>query len=645
MSTRGSSNSNSNSNSNSCKHEFTKGDAIEVLRNADDGDIPVWFPATVIDSPPTSGTLHVKFTTLYMDQRGDRKRKRKKVRDYVTVTKGNTRPVPPPEPHRRFVIGEEVEAFHEKGWRRGKVKDVLEDFKYRVIIGGVLQVVVEKSRVRVCRDWKQDDGSWLPSPLDQHQEKSSQSDSQSKKVTKLRIICSPRNTSRTAAFHKGTLVEVKSDKVGYDGSWYTAFIVEPLRNSKFAVEYQTLKTSDRTVPLKEEADASRVRPIPPRIERCDRFVELETVDAWYNEGWWVGTVTEILDQFQYLVYFSTTNEITRFRHSDLRPHQEWIDLEWFTTSDPKALKLRPKYGRKTTIFSEGTRIEVKSDEEGYHGSWYVATVVGSVGKGQLLVQYDTLTTDDGLQPLVEMAHASNVRPLPVIINRMDRFKMLEEVDAWYNDGWWVGLVSKVLAGLKYAVYFWTTNEEYEFEHSKLRPHQELINQKWVASFLRPKLAVKPRLEKVKIQTDGRTLMAGVLRGLKVEIAHGEKGYVTTWYPAVILGSVHNGKYLVEYRTLKTDKGRELVKEEVDVLCIRPCPTIIQRAHQFQTNDGVDAWDVIGWRCGRIYGTVKESKYAVYFRATDTVAEFQHADLRPSQDFIDGTWFVAATGIR
>ncbi|KAJ9546367.1 hypothetical protein OSB04_018910 [Centaurea solstitialis] len=615
-----------------CNHHFTKGDHIEILRNA---DVPAWFPATVIDSPPPDGPLHVKFTTLYMERDG-RRRKRKKLKDYVSLTEGNitVRPVPPPDPHRRFAIGEEVEAFHDKGWRRGKVKEVIneEDSKYEVVIDGVKQVVVvEKCRVRVYN------GSSVSSPLAQQQEKSPRLESQSKKVTKLRIICSPR-ASRTSIFHKGTLVEVKSDKERYNGSWYTALIVESLQNSKFTVEYQTLKTSDGTRLLKEEADPSCIRPIPPRIERCDRFLELEMVDAWYNGGWWVGTVSEVLDQYQYLVYLSTTNEIMRFTHSDLRPHQEWIDLEWFTTLDPKALKLRPKYGRKTPTFSEGTRVEVRSDEEGYHGSWYVATVVGSVGNGKLLVQYDTLTTDDGLQPLVEMAHASNLRPLPPIINRIDRFKNLEEVDAWYNDGWWVGLVSKVLDGLKYVVYFWTTNEESEFKHSKLRPHQELINQKWVASFLRPKMAAKPSLEKVKIQMGGRTLMAGVLRGLKVEIAHGENGYLTTWYPAVILGPLHNGKYLVEYRTvLRREKGRELVKEEVDVLCIRPCPPIIQRADRFQPNDGVDAWDVIGWRCGQIYKTVKDSTYTVYFRATDTVTEFQHADLRPHQDFIDGTW--------
>jgi hypothetical protein len=61
---------------------------------------------------------------------------------------------------------------------------------------------------------------------------------------------------------------------------------------------------------------------------------------------------------------------------------------------------------------------------------------------------------------------------------VDRFNQLEEVDALYNDGWWVGIVSKVL-GKKYMVYFRGTNEELEFNHDDLRLHHEWINGKWI----------------------------------------------------------------------------------------------------------------------------------------------------------------------
>lgn len=146
----------------SCNHDFKKGDEIEVLRKTDDGDVPVWFPATAMNSPSPEGTLHVKFTTLYMERYSkDGRRKRKKIRDYVNVIDGVRRPVTQAEPHRSFAVGEEVETFHENGWRRGEVKEVLENSMYKVVIGGAVEVVVEKSRVRVYRD-----RSSFPSTLD-----------------------------------------------------------------------------------------------------------------------------------------------------------------------------------------------------------------------------------------------------------------------------------------------------------------------------------------------------------------------------------------------------------------------------------------------------------------------------------------------
>jgi hypothetical protein len=133
-------------------------------------------------------------------------------------------------------------------------------------------------------------------------------------------------------FNLGTKVEVRSDEEGFRGSWYTAIILELIGNDKFFVEYQTLKTEDETELLKEEADVSDIRPCPPDIEHLYRFAVLEKVDVWYNEGWWVGHVSKVLDDLRYRVYFETTNEVMEFEHSDLRPHQEWIDGNWVAAS-------------------------------------------------------------------------------------------------------------------------------------------------------------------------------------------------------------------------------------------------------------------------------------------------------------------------
>ena len=42
-------------------------------------------------------------------------------------------------------------------------------------------------------------------------------------------------------------------------------------------------------------------------------------------------------------------------------------------------------------------VEVKSDEEGFQGSWYEATMLGSLGNAKLLVEYLTLTTHESRQ--------------------------------------------------------------------------------------------------------------------------------------------------------------------------------------------------------------------------------------------------------
>ncbi|XP_050890139.1 protein AGENET DOMAIN (AGD)-CONTAINING P1-like [Lathyrus oleraceus] len=47
------------------------------------------------------------------------------------------------------------------------------------------------------------------------------------------------------------------------------------------------------------------------------------------------------------------------------------------------------------------------------------------------------------------------RPTDVV----DEFKILDKMGAYYKDGWWVGVVSKVLGDSKYIIYFINSNEE------------------------------------------------------------------------------------------------------------------------------------------------------------------------------------------
>ncbi|KAA8531187.1 hypothetical protein F0562_005899 [Nyssa sinensis] len=630
------------------ERHFNKGDKVEVTRD-DDRSNGFWLPATVLRSSPAKhkDKIYVAFETVTSDNN-----KTKRLREYVNVA--NVRPTPPLELHRYFKVGDHIDAYHKNGWRKGTVVDILENSRYLVAInGGSEENEVEQRSLRAHRDWN--DGSWVP-PLEQ-QNKPSELEMKSR-VVKVRIKYSGRASG--AKFSKGTMVEVKSDEEGYRGSWYTARIVGSVGNDMFLVEYLTLKTDDETEPLREKADASCIRPCPPEIPRVDSFEQLEEVDAWYNDGWWVGHISKVLDGLKcdmiisaqvfasmYLIY-----AIYKLQTIHLPRRSPNFDFPQRRSSEVKLksreVKFKIKYSGRTSEakFNKGTMVEVKSDEEGYQGSWYTAVIVGSIGNKKFLVEYQTLKTGDESRPLREQTDASCFRPCPPETHRADRFKLLEEVDAWYNDGWWVGLISKVFDGLNYAVYFWNTNEKLEFEHFNLRPHQEWIDGKWVVSFRRgwSELPFKSRLGKLKINFHGKTTEAMFSNGTKVEVKSDEEDYRGFWYPAVIISPTGNGKYLVEFLTLKTDDEIELLTVEADALCIRPCPPVVQRVDRYKPLEEVDAWYNYGWWVGQVY-KAEGSKHEVYLKTTNEVLEFQHSNLRPHQDWnwIDGKWVIAAKG--
>lgn len=140
------------------------------------------------------------------------------------------------------------------------------------------------------------------------------------------------DTSSKAYFHRGMKVEIRIDEDGYQGSQYTAVILDSTGEDKYLVEYQTLKTDDESELLKEEVRATHVRPCPPADQKVYGFSRFEAVDAWYNEGWWMGHVSKILKGSNYQVYFRSSNEVMVFKHGDLRPHQEWIGGQWIPLS-------------------------------------------------------------------------------------------------------------------------------------------------------------------------------------------------------------------------------------------------------------------------------------------------------------------------
>jgi Agenet domain len=133
-------------------------------------------------------------------------------------------------------------------------------------------------------------------------------------------------------------------------------------------------------------------------------------------------------------------------------------------------------------FPNGMLVEVSSDEEGFRGAWFVATIIRPVGTA-FCVQYHNLKTDDETALLQETVDPVHIRPVPPEACWPNSFRLLEEVDAYCNDGWWAGVVSKVLGKNRCVVYFRQWKEEMEFKHDELRPHFDWVGGRWIRASL------------------------------------------------------------------------------------------------------------------------------------------------------------------
>lgn len=144
--------------------------------------------------------------------------------------------------------------------------------------------------------------------------------------------------------------------------------------------------------------------------------------------------------------------------------------------------VRPKKAIEKQEFSLGTLVEVSSEEEGFEDSWFLAKLIEYKGNGKCLVEYDKLKAEDGKEPLREEVNVSQIRPQPLERVIVSPFERHDKVNALYNDGWWVGVIKKVLAKSSYLVHFEKSQEVLKFHHSQLRLHQEWIDGKWITSF-------------------------------------------------------------------------------------------------------------------------------------------------------------------
>uniref|UniRef100_A0A2P2L4I5 Uncharacterized protein LOC105137022 isoform X3 n=1 Tax=Rhizophora mucronata TaxID=61149 RepID=A0A2P2L4I5_RHIMU len=160
------------------------------------------------------------------------------------------------------------------------------------------------------------------------------------------------------------------------------------------------------------------------------------------------------------------------------------------SDDLKGLQNQQKLNQRLEAlqFSGGEEVEVSSNEDGFGGAWYAATIVHLPPKSALkkkrpkaVVQYKTLITDDGSAHLIESVDPALIRPTPPPTNTEDlkAFEVNDAVDANYRDGWWTGTVAKVLEDSRFRVYFDNPPDVLDFDGKDLRPHFDWIDGKWV----------------------------------------------------------------------------------------------------------------------------------------------------------------------
>ncbi|CAL5433517.1 unnamed protein product [Camellia sinensis] len=298
--------------------------------------------------------------------------------------------------------------------------------------------------------------------------------------------------------------------------------------------------------------------------------------------------------------------------------------------------------RKQQLFPKGSLVEIGSDEEGFKGAWYVATILdtpsssyrssspSSKKKNDLFfVEYQSLLDDDGSTPLREHVKPDFVRPLPPPPSSesdlVPSFELYDVVDASYRDGWWTGVITLVLNNSRFIVTFQNPPDEIEFGVSELRVHREWVDGKWV-------LPEKQRTTGLKFSA-----------GKRVEVSFDKEDYRDFWFPATVLEDLGNDSFVVEYWSLGNGSEAELQKATVDLLHIRPSPPDL-KGRNFVLLEKVDAFYNSGWKSGVITKELADRRYIVYFKHTNKDMELNQSDLRPHMEWIDGKWIAASQDV-
>ncbi|KAJ7518075.1 hypothetical protein O6H91_21G053800 [Diphasiastrum complanatum] len=154
------------------------------------------------------------------------------------------------------------------------------------------------------------------------------------------------------------------------------------------------------------------------------------------------------------------------------------------------------------LFDVGDKIEALSEDSGIRGCWFKGTVTRRVSR-RLKIRYDDLVNEDGNGNLEEWVSACKVaaldtlglripgrvtlRPRPSKIAPFTVSEVGLAVDAWWHDGWWEGIITKVLPGGEVQVYFPGESDMSSFQQIDLRESRDWVNGQWVGVKSNPEI--------------------------------------------------------------------------------------------------------------------------------------------------------------
>ncbi|KAJ4757766.1 hypothetical protein LUZ62_068141 [Rhynchospora pubera] len=409
--------------------EIAIGDKVEVRSAESSKEGVYYFSATVIGSLPKVRRYTVSYPppcTTFSNN------------IHETVDDTRVRPLPPPFSSSSFRLHDCVDVFRDGVWWPGVV------------------VRPGSDTVDVC----------FPLPREVFTFHSSQLRPHLEFLSHHWVLPQDQDQNLPALiFDKGARVEV-AQLIEYRSpplpfAWFPATVTKRFWDNYYLVDYSH-------VARQEVVHLHHLRPRPRRASAVS-FSANDSVEAFYESGWHPGTVLKVFKRpvSKYAVRLPHLNKEMDFKKLHLRPCFERLHGSWRPSSqkNPDA-KIK---------FTKGMVVEVSSDEEGFKGAWFGGTIIGPVG-ASFRVEYHKLSTDDETALLPDTIDPSHIRPVPPET-------CCGEVDAYCNDGWWVGSVSKVLGKNRYKVYFKDWKEEREFEHNELRPHYDWVGGRWVRASL------------------------------------------------------------------------------------------------------------------------------------------------------------------